>query len=300
MRFRVVSTVAFSAALAFLGACGGGDDKPATEPLPSSGGEVLFPMGPDDRWTYRQMVDEEQRPGAEDHGSVVQGRSGIGRASLRSSGLEIGAGRLPVLIGPRPGRVAAHAGGETELFRSIGATETVGGLSYTAVIDSADGGADTTLYRQDDDELWIHVEFGTSEDPIETMIFDAMRETLPWKFAEFGAASGTAWTIADLDSIFLVEGLPVDVDINLRGRNLGIDAVSVPAGTWEEAQKIEVIQDAGVSVEGFFRIEQNVRFHTWYVDGVGVVREDLDIDFDYNGNTGSVRSTMELTDFDVR
>jgi hypothetical protein len=122
------------------------------------------------------------------------------------------------------------------------------------------------------------------ETPIPPGLYDRLTQSFPWKFADFDASSGTEWMLAALDTSLTVDlGPPVgeldaQIELDVRASSQGRESVTVPAGSYDDAYRSQVVITASVTVPPppapeLFRETFSSTQELWIVDGIGLVRE---------------------------
>jgi hypothetical protein len=167
---------------------------------------------------------------------------------------------------------------ETDTTTIVGTENLYGEMWYVFVGSLED---DTLRVRQEGQNVYIVPRFGDddpeSENPAEEYLQRQVEESVPWKYADLDAASGTEWTLAEAETTFefqvgdqMMEGT---LELSIRMKSLGRTTVSVPAGEFSDAYRGSARQLVVFSTStgtDSMTADRDI----WIVDGVGVVKTE--------------------------
>ncbi|MFH1680367.1 MAG: hypothetical protein ABIH26_06955 [Candidatus Eisenbacteria bacterium] len=192
---------------------------------------------------------------------------------------------------------------ESDTTRIIG-TETVDGKTWYVFVDHSSG--DTTLARQEGQSFYVFPSSedggtGGDENPFVAYLGRVLENSLPWKYADFGAAAGASWTLVEAETTFALDigGVPYEasVEVSFRCASGGRTTVSVPAGTYADAYRGEIAQRIVFTTPaGADTVTSESSY--WIADGVGVVKRDEVNSDPFEGVTET--RTEALESYDLR
>lgn len=170
---------------------------------------------------------------------------------------------------------------ETE---AISATEAIAGATAYRVdqLSAASTKLGTTLLGLSDKQL---LQYGFDSYTDAGVLEESIRYPSPWAIdldISSGAESNQTFT---LNSSF--EEIPVVSTFQIRARHLGMERVTVPAGTFDCA-KLEIRTTLTVSMGGISGTPEVMTYTEWRAEGVGPVK-----------STSSDGATQELTSAQV-
>jgi len=170
---------------------------------------------------------------------------------------------------------------------TIVGTESRDGTSWYVFYDHGD--KESTLARQEGPCVYVippapEDDPEMEDDPVADYLRAVLARSLPWKYADFGAASGTAWTLIDAETTFAMivgdisgptDTLDLDVEILFRAMSRGRASVTVPAGAYPDAYRGEITQRLLFSYPELSRVDSMTVVRTLYAaDGVGIVKTE--------------------------
>jgi hypothetical protein len=180
----------------------------------------------------------------------------------------------------------------TDTTTVVGTQEFEGAVF--AVLQGTTAGLDETiLVRQAGNALHVvpPIEIGKIRAPFGEMLAQDLEETFPWKMADFGAASGTSWTLAQLTDTVLVQGVPVQVSYHFEATSMGRGSVSVPAGDYTDAYHGQMTMTMTISNPPL-QADLSTQ-DLWIADGVGVVKQtNIEVLDPYQGTTLTITSVL--------
>jgi hypothetical protein len=179
-------------------------------------------------------------------------------------------------------------------------TETRDGVTYYVLESVTPEGTDRALVRQAGQDILVMSAFerAKSEDPFQEWMDQITSASLPWKIADFDAASGSQWAEIDATSQFTLGGSDVAVRYEVHGASLGRGSVSVPAGDYTDAYRGEfttrlTLRDPSGAMLSSMASSQEY----WIADGVGTVKEVLASSVEMDGGDYTMTKTPELSSY---
>lgn len=180
----------------------------------------------------------------------------------------------------------------------IAATQSVGGRTYYVLEDSGDDGPGT-LIRQDGQDILVIPSFGGPGpgpgDPIQEWLGRALEASLPWKFADMDAASGTSWTLVDADTLVDLGGTVDTLQVSFAASSLGRTSVSVPAGTFTDVYQGQVLGTISFGDQVMQRTNQWL----WLGHGVGMLKQRESNTERQDGSAITITETSELVSYSL-
>jgi hypothetical protein len=194
------------------------------------------------------------------------------------------------------------SGADSTIVRStITGTVERDAATYFVQVDSSDAPADTTYLRQSGNELYAYFSIPSHIDSeVAREAVGLVEATMPWKVAQFGAPSGTEWSIASIDTTLIFEGLTWDVRFAIVGSSRGRSPVTVPAGTWPDAQSFRLHLEGTAGIGEFPTASLSTDRDLWLVDGVGIVKVQSVDSINTPLETARIESTSELIEHAVQ
>ncbi len=178
--------------------------------------------------------------------------------------------------------------------------ETIDGETYYVLENVTPEGTERALVRQAGQDILVMPAFerAKSEDPFQQWMDQITSASLPWKIADFDAASGSQWVEIDATSQFTLGGSDVGVRYEVHGASLGRGSVSAPAGDYTDAYRGEfttrlTLRDpSGVMLSSMAsRLEYSI------ADGVGTIKEVLASSAEMEGGGYTITKTSELSSY---
>lgn len=189
----------------------------------------------------------------------------------------------------------------TTVWSTITGTVERDGVLYFTLMDSSRFGVETSYLRQSGNELFTEFEIPFPDEPeVARTIVELIESSMPWKVAQFGAPEGAQWSLASIDTTLILEGSAWDVSFEIAGSSRGTSSVTVPAGSWPDAQIFHLSLAGTAGITGFPSASQSTDQDVWIVDGVGIVKEVSVDTFDSSQGSFTVESTSELVDFELQ
>jgi hypothetical protein len=153
--------------------------------------------------------------------------------------------------------------------------------------------------RQEGQELFQYIEFDTSTGiPSDHPLLVALRESVPWKVAEFTSVSGTNWDLVDASGNIDDGGVSIRVDIKITISNEGRTEVETEAGKFGDVYRGGVTQTVTVipppPLTGY---SSSSRQDFYLKDEIGYVKEDNLFE---DSEDVWERITSELTSYDLQ
>lgn len=182
-------------------------------------------------------------------------------------------------------------------------TRTIGGATYSCLVETVNGVTDTSYVRQDGSRVLLYpgVFLREADDPLNQWLAENVVPSLPWRVIDFEATVGETWTVAQAQGEVEVLGAVQSVAGLVTVEALGTRAVSVPAGGFDEAYRFRITQSIAAEVLGGIDTEVRTVRTLLVVDDLGIAREDRETLTFTNGNPGSnsTREALVLQSFAV-
>jgi hypothetical protein len=210
---------------------------------------------------------------------------------------------FPLAAAFGPGAFHARSGGAdtTIVWSTIIGTEQRHGSLYYVQTDSLDADVATSYLRQSGSELFTEFSIPAPVDvEVARRVVDMIEATMPWKVAHFGAPSGTEWDLGSIDTTLVIEGSAYDVRFDIVASSRGVEAVTVPAGSWPDAQVFRLHLTGSAGIVGLPPATQSSYQDVWMVDGVGIVKQQNVDSFDSPQGSFTIQSVGELMGFQVQ
>lgn len=168
--------------------------------------------------------------------------------------------------------------------------------------------ADTSYIRQSGQLVFIYPDFAppdSSDDEFSQFVQQTLRESRPWKVADFSQPSGRSWDVLNESRTWSEAGGTLTVSIRMSVTSEGRKTVQVPKGTYTDAHQTKLVQTFSFTqntpplppLSGTQTVTQ-----TFYVkNGVGIVSQDTDERFEQTGSDPRVwRLSTKLKDFTLQ
>lgn len=286
-----------------LAACGDDDSSSPTEP----GGDdrLQMPLTVGNRWVQRVVVTAGGAFYVDTESSDNAFHVDTESWGTESSGAALRRDVLPPFAGidlSRAWHTRSAGGADTvTVWSTLTGTEERHGAIFFVQTDSSESGVSTSYLRQSANELFTEFEIAPPvDDTIVRRIVGLVEATMPWKLAQFGVPSGTEWRLASVDTTLIHQGSAYDVRFDIVGSSRGVSPVTVPAGSWPEAQVFRLHVSGSVGIVGFPPASQSSYQDVWIVDGVGVVKQHNVDSFDPGQGAFTIQSIGELTEYQVQ
>ena len=197
--------------------------------------------------------------------------------------------------------VAGSGADTTTVWSTLTGTEERHDSVYFVQSDSSETGVTTSYLRQSGSELYTEFSIPAPVDvEVARRVVDMIERTMPWKVCQFGAASGTEWRLGAIDTTLVLQGSAYDVRFDVVASSRGVSPITVPAGSWPEAQIFRLHLSGSAGIVGFPAATQSSYQDVWFVDGVGVVKQHNVDSFDSPQGSFTIESTGELIEFQVQ
>jgi hypothetical protein len=182
---------------------------------------------------------------------------------------------------------------------TVSGTQMFNGQLYYVLTESGSGGGDQTLIRQQGQDLLVVPDFAVGTrlaggDPLDTWLQSVLDGSLPWKYADFDAPSGSTWSIAQAETVVdFGRVAPETVRVNVTGTSRGRTSVTVPAGTFADTYEGALQLSVTSASQPALTLGQTL----FVKDGVGLVRSiNMEPD-ESSGGSATVTDTDDLTGY---
>ena len=146
-------------------------------------------------------------------------------------------------------------------------TETVAGKTYMVLEESSED--DNLYFRIENNIIYMYeydLDLPDFENPGKAAALARTEdEEIPWM--DFNQSAGGTWSMFDFSEQY--EG--VSFIISMKGKYVGTETVTVPAGTYQNCMKFEMTIQSGYSYAGEEQSETNTSTF-WFAKNVGPVK----------------------------
>jgi hypothetical protein len=172
------------------------------------------------------------------------------------------------------------------------------GETYFIMEEISEGDTSEILIRQEGQDVFVVPPFAESrkDDPLGDWFSRVIVASLPWKYADMDASSGTSWVVAEAETTMQFGPEEQTVRVVASCSSLGRTSVSVPAGDYNNVYVGELSIEITVGEDTSEPSSQKL----WLADGVGLVKNEVtETQGDFGGEI-TVKNTSELVSYTLR
>ena len=176
-------------------------------------------------------------------------------------------------------------------------TEEVEGETFYVLEERSEGETTQILIRQDGQDILVIPPFDDTGNgnPVQRWFRRVIDESLPWKFADLDAASGSSWIIAEAETTIQFGAKADTFRVLATGSSLGRTTISVPAGSFDGVYVGDIEMTVTMGAETSTPTSQTF----WVADDVGLVKDVSTEIVEGEFEDVTVTTTSELVSYTV-